>query len=599
MQVSRRGRRTGFIVLASLMFIYVVYVVGTFLALRMGALQSLTRDQKDFGLAATGGHSFWPTHVVLRDLRFRFKDYNIEMELEADLATVRWSPLLLLSKTIEIDEFRANGVRYELLHRVKQESKNRERLAAFPDTGFQRSKVYDSPKPPYRVPPFRIRVRRVEANLREAWLLEYRAIGSFQVTGGFELHEQVEVFPSSLRVRGVRVLVGDKQLASRLDCDVSAQLDPFPGREKLTVAMGASSGRVACQGALSDLSAVGVYVAREDLLLDMAADLDAKLELDHGQLRSSTARAQVAVRRLGLPEGFLTGDLQLLLGVESSGQMTLAGDFRGTDHRTRPLGLTRAGFEVGAAQPKLVEVALEHVEAELDGLQIREPSILRRLGVGAKFPLSKIEQARLKFGYQKPTPGRDGRVELQSQGALAVFPGADRSVSCSYEAEVRCTLGENEATCPVVALECSPLSLASGSESQGRVALRLRALAFDAEGERASSEWAISLGQPREVLRALMPDSAWADLGLALAPLGPVEGRARINRRAGTIAGTIEQLRTGAFSAQAGFLFAERFVSRWRVVTPLGRFGVHQGSTGVQIKPFVAGDWDVLAFGEN
>lgn len=269
------------------------------------------------------------------------------------------------------------------------------------------------------------------------------------------------------------------------------------------------------------------------------------------------------------------------------------------DQVTRSVGLDGARFEVGAAQPKLVEVGLERVEVELDGLQIREPSILRRLGVGAKFPLSKVEQANLKFGYEKPRPGLDGRLELQSQGALAVFPGAERSVSCSYGAEVQCTLGEGEATCPVIALECTPLTLASGSESPGRVALSLRALAFEAERERASSEWALSLGQPREALNALLPDSAWTDLGLALAPLGPVEGRARINRRAGTIAGTIEQLSTGSFSAQGGFLFAERFVSRWRVVTPLGRFGVRQGSTGVEITPFVAGDWDVLAFGEN
>lgn len=581
------------------MFVYVAYVVGTFMALRMGALQSLTHDSKDFRLAATGGHSFWPNRIVLHDLRFRFKDYNIEMELEADRATVSWSPLLLLWKTIEIDEFRASGVRYELLHRVKHESKNRERLAAFPDTGFERSKVYDSPKPPYRVPPFRIRVRRVEAQVREAWLLEYRAIGSLQVTGGFELHERVEVFPSQLHFRGVRVLVGEKQLASRLDCDVGAQLDPFPGREKLAVAIGATSGRVACRGSLEDLTALGIYVPRKDLLLDMGAEVDANLHLDHGRLRTSSARSHVVVRRLGLPDAFLTGDLGVHLGIEASGQARLSGDFQGADDGMRAISLDGARFEVGAVQPKPLEAALEHVEVELNGLQMREPSTLRRLGIGAKFPLSKVEQANLKFEYQTPTPAEQGRLELQSEGAFAVFPGAESSMSCAYEAQARCTLREHQASCPVIALECGPLTLDSGAGSQGRVALSLRALEFEAEGERVSSEWAISLGQPRDVLSALLPNNAWSELGLALAPLGQVEGRARINRRAGTIAGTIDEVRTGPFSAQAGFLFAERFISRWRVITPLGRFGVRQGATGVEVTPFVSGDWDVLAFAEN
>lgn len=595
--VSRRVRRAGVIALLSVALVHAGYVAAVFLALRLGALQSLTEGSRDFKLAATGGYSFWPTRVVLHDVRFRFKDYNIEMDLEAERATVVWSPLWLLQKTVEIDEFRAAGVRYELLHRVKHEGKNRRRLAAFPDTGFERAKVYDSPKPPYGVPPLRIVVRRIEARVEQAWLLEYRAEGSFEVSGGFELHEQVEVFPSQLTFRGAQIFVGQKRLAQRLDCDVSAHIGPFPGREDLTVVLGATSGRVACRGDLDDLSALGVYVTREDLLFDMGATVDTKLELHDGQLRSSSAEGRVAVRRFGLTDAFLSGDLRWVLGIQPDGNLRVNGIWRGDDERERSVELREAGFALGAQQPKLLEAKLQRAQVEFEGLEVRDPTVLRRLA-GGKAPLGKLEQTQARFAYHRATAMEQGKIELQSRGAMAVYPAAGRTVSCGYELAVGCQLNDLGANCPLATLGCAPLLLGAQSSQAERVSARLRALALEWSGSRASSEWVVSLSDPKEVLQVLLPDTAWTDLGLALAPLGPLEGRARVNRRGGTTAGTIERLESGPFSAQGGFVLAESFVSRWRLTTPLGRFGLRQGLTGVEITPFVPADWNVLAFGQ-
>src|SRR5690606_20131014 len=143
------------------------------------------------------------------------------------------------------------------------------------------------------------------------------------------------------------------RLAQRLDCDVSAHIGPFPGREDLTVVLGATSGRVACRGDLDDLSALGVYVTREDLLFDMGATVDTKLELHDGQLRSASAEGRVAVRRFGLTDAFLSGDLRWVLGIQPDGNLRVNGIWRGDDERERSVELREAGFALGAQQPKL------------------------------------------------------------------------------------------------------------------------------------------------------------------------------------------------------------------------------------------------------
>lgn len=598
MQLSSRGRRIVLIVLASLGFAYVVYVLGVFVALRSGVLQALTRESRDVGLEASGGYSFWPTRIVLQGARFRFKDYNIEMELFAPEATIVWSPLSLFEKTIRIDEFRAKGARYEMLHRVKHRHPNRQRLAAFPDTGFTRSKVYDSPRPPYEIPPFRIRVERIVATVSEAWLLEYRAIGHFEVIGGFELHEQVTVLPSRVTFHDVRVFLGEKELAERLKCDLRAQIGPFPGRDELKVALGASSGRFVCDGSLSDLSALRMYFPDSPLLLDARADLDLDLDLFQGQLRASSVIADVQVAQLGLERAAVSGWLELGAEVDPTGAALVSGEFTGDGAAGDALELGFAQLLLGLRQPKLTATTLQSASVRFDDLHVRDPSFLRRATGGSKAPLARLEQANLDVQYVARTQDAAGEFALQSSGALVIFPRVGSSVSCVHRSNLRCMLEAKSAKCADSEIECNPLTVSPKPQRSGDIDVRLHADALELEETRASSAWSIELGSPKEVLRALLPDTAWTNLGLAALPVGSIEGRFRVNRREETIAGTVERLDMGPFSAQAGFVLANSLVSRWRVQTPLGLFGVKQTKDGTEILPFVGKDWDVLALDE-
>jgi len=597
LKLSSGGRRVLAVSLAGLALIYLVYVVGVFAALRWGALAALTKDSRDAHVEAQGGHSFWPTRIVLKNARFRFKDYNIEVMIEVREATILWSPLALLSKRIQIDEFVAEGARYKMLHRVKHRYPNRERLAAFPDTGFSRSKIYDSPKPVYHPPPFRIQVLKIRASVEEAWILEYRALGHMEATGGFDLSADVVVFPGHVAFRGARILVGDKTLASRVDCDLYARIGPFPGREPLDAALAVTDGRaVDCRMALADLSALGVYFPDSPVILEGKAELVAKVELARGQARSSELQVDAHLERLGLEHAFVSGDARVLGRAADTGQLRLTASFSGNPAPRGPLELRLAEVEILAEQPKLTQSKLTAAQLKLGSLNVRDPTLLRQMSESKEAPLVKIGRGDLDLSYVARTPAKPGRFELQSQGALAWFPKPEVAISCEHRASVRCQLVENGASCPGSALACAPATVDFPEGRSASVRASLQTSTLRLAPETATSEWKVSLGNPKAMLQAALPDNAWTDLGLALAPLGDVEGRGRVNLRKRTIAGTIDDVRSGAFSAQAGFMLATSAVSRWRIVTPLGRFGVNQTSSGTNITPFVGHDWDVLAF---
>ena len=589
MLIPLRIRRAIGIGLGGLAFVYLAYVLGIHVALHRGALAALTRDSRDFKLESRGGYSFWPGRIVLEDARFRFKDYNIEVAIEARQISVSWSPWALFAKTIQIDEFVAHDARYKMLHRVKHARRNSERLAAFPDIGFERSKVYDAPKPPYGIPPFKIRVDSIRANVLEVWILEFRALGNFEATGSFELHENVTVFPSHADLRGAQVFVGQKKLSSRFDCDVRANVGPFPGRDPIEKALEVTDAKIVCDADIDDLSVLRMYWPDSEVLLEGTARVRTDLGIARGQARASSAHVDAGIRRLGFEHAFLAGHARLGAEVATTGLVRLTGQFEGEGAGESLLELDAARLELEAEQAKLWQPKLRNASIQLASLDVRDPAFLRRLAGQA--PLLKLERANLTVAYAAPAPEQLGTVKLQSEGAVALFHKADGSISCAYRALLRCSLEERRARCGDSTLECAPLTISAAPDRTGDIGARFHAQVLDLTPERVASEWLVSLGNPKDVLRATLAKSAWTDLGLALAPLGTVEGRVRVNRHQRTIAATIDSAQSGQFSAEASLLFAETMVSEWRVDTPLGRFGVSQTPTGTTVTPFVASDW--------
>lgn len=591
--LSPRARRAILFSLGGLASLYLSYVLVVLAALEAGVLTRLTQATDDLKLEASGGHSLWPGHVVLKDAHLRFKDYNIEMSIEARELSLDFSPWSLLAKTIQVDEVRALDARYKMLHRVHDAQRNQQRLAAFPDIGFERSKVYDSPKPPYAVPPFRVRVSNIRANVLEAWILELRAVGNFQATGGFEVHENVTVFPSHADVRGAELFIAGQKVSSHTDCDLWARLSPFPGRAPVTRALAATDAQISCDVAIDDVSPFRMYWPDPELLLEGEAKLQANLKLVAGQLQSSSADARVHVRRVGFEGAFLAGQAHLSSTADAHGSIRLQGDFRGDETGPSSVALAELRGLAQLAGPQLLAPSLRTAKVHMLGLNVRDPRFARRLSDSEDVPLFKIEQANLELDYQAAASRKPGAFQLRAQGGAALFPKEDTSISCAYRARIECSLQTERALCPGSTLECSPLTVSTSPDKTGAIMAKLVADSLELAPERDSSAWVATLGNPKDLLRATAAENVWTQLGLSLAPLGEVEARIRVNRHQGTIAGTVDDASSGLISARAGFLLAESVVSRWRVTTPLGIFGVNQTQAGTTVTPFVARDWDI------
>jgi hypothetical protein len=595
-KLSLRYRRTLAIVLASLALLYLAYVITIVVAIRRGGLTALTRKSEDIRLEARSGHSLWPGRFVLQDVKFRAKDYNIEMGIDARELEFQLAIFPLFWKVIQIDRVWAKDARYRMLHRVKDGHKNRERLAAYPKLGFARPKVYDTPRPPYSVPPFRILVKHIEGNVLEAWFLEYRAVGRFEALGGFELHRDVHVFPGRVKIYDASVFVGPRQILSTLNCDLQAEVGPFPGKESLDKALGATDGKIACSGRIVDLAPTDVYFPDSPVVVEGQGRFDTQLLLRQGQLFASHANATIEVAKLGVADASLRGQAKLSLVVDDKGLSEAEVSWQGEEPAARPLELARARVQLEVVQAKLWQPELLRADVALLGVELRDPKFLRKLEKNADLPLVRLEGAGLDLGYVSTKVSGRGSFEARSQGAVAVFPKEGSSVACAYQTRIVCSLEQEKADCGGAEVSCAPLAFREGPKDKVGIVAALKADTLALERESADSEWSFFLGNPRHVLHLVAANDVWAELGVLVAPLGDVEGRLRVNRRGRTLGGTIDEFRSGLFSGKAGFVLADSFVSRWRINTPLGRFGLSQTPSGTQITPFVPADWDVLGF---
>lgn len=596
MKLSIGARRALAITAAVLVLLYLAYVSFVYVALGRGALTKLTADVDDFKVDVSGGYSLWPGRVVLDDARLRFKDYNIEVAIEAKRLRLNLELLPLFWKTIELSQFEALDARYKMLHRVKDGKKNRERLAAFPDIGFSRPKVYDTPKPPYGIPPFKIRVPNIRGNVIEAWVLEYRAIGQFEARGGFELHEYVTVLPSQVTAKNVQIFVGKKELARGVQCDLGAQIGPFPGREDLGKVVPVTDGTARCTMDVSDISALEVYAPDSELRFFGQAKLETDLTIKKGQLRSSSLTADVELRELGLEEAYLAGSGRLSLRANTSGGIDVGVDFKGTNPKESALSLDRAKAHVSLEHEELTQAELTKTVLKVERAAIREPAFLRRALGGSDIPLLRVEETNADLTWSVDREGHPGKLDARARGALALFPKPGGVVGCSYEALVACVAEGEKQDCSGSGVKCGPMTLTQGTKRVASLQAELRAEQLELTEGEAKSTWILQGENPKELLQATLAKDVWTELGLALLPLGQIDVKARVNRKKETIAGTIDSFQSGLLSGRGGFITAESFASRWLINTPVGRFAISQGADGAKVHPFPPSDWDVLAF---
>ena len=218
---------------------FAFYLVAANIVLRTHLLRGwLSKNEKRLKVEYSSAWSFYPGHVTVEDLAFRYSDSNIQMYIGVEHANVRFDPVALVKHTIRISKLDAEGATF--LFRLKQESVegSEARIAAFPPIeGFASPPVeHKVPKPPIPDDQYKlwtVELDDVTATLREVWTMEFRYRGEASLTGGFHLRPRRElwVYPSVMLTRGGVLSLGDRDLIRGGEGRLEVQIDAYDTRE--------------------------------------------------------------------------------------------------------------------------------------------------------------------------------------------------------------------------------------------------------------------------------------------------------------------------------------------------------------------------------
>jgi hypothetical protein len=562
-------------------------VGAVWLALHFGLFERLTADERELRLELASGYSFWPGVVHLRDARLAFMDYNVEVEVGAARVELDIGVFSLLSSTLRVEKVEADGAYFRMAHRVRDGLAHERRLAAFPDLGFGRSRVYEEPKPPYRPLPRTLVIEAIDAEVVEAWLLEYRAVGTMRATGGFQLGEEVVVFPSRVTADQVSVFVGDKRLAEQARCDISGRVGPFERRSgELEEVLSVSHGRITCAADLSDLSVAEVYF-NGPLRGGGTGKVSADLALSGGRLVNSQAQLQGAVELVGPSGQTLAVTVSTEVRADAIGTLDWESSLQGPQ-KSGSWFLGQARLRGRLQQRGGTHVAVEKLELMADGAGWSDPALPRQLSQDPRFPLSKLAGGGLRLRYTAP-----GELRVVGAGALALFPGPGEVLSCAAAIEASCQRVGNEMSCSQLEARCAPVAYTSegAAGKTGRMNIDVRSLDWVVREGVADGVLELRTSDPKELLVAVAAPDLLQRIGLTLLPLGELRATLRVAQRPHFIAGHVTKLSAGALRSEGKFLWADTLQSLWEVETPVGRFGIEQRPAGATLSPLVRAGW--------
>ncbi len=240
--------------LATLAALEFAYLTLANLTLLTPLLQKLATSG-DIMVRYDWAYSLWPGRVVVRNLRVRVQDHNVQFQVAVDRGSLDVSLLELATKHFHALRLDADNVSYRMRHKVSRVGKEGPRLAAYPPIeGFSDPPLFEGPpSPPISDADYNlwdVRIEGITAHVKEVWILEYRYRGAGIARGNFHVKPArwYEVYPASLELEGGELTLGDVPVARRayavIDCKVDgSDAQKLSGMQPFTKIHGAVRGR--------------------------------------------------------------------------------------------------------------------------------------------------------------------------------------------------------------------------------------------------------------------------------------------------------------------------------------------------------------------
>ncbi|HMJ13701.1 MAG TPA: hypothetical protein VK524_19925, partial [Polyangiaceae bacterium] len=417
------GRVLGVALLVALA-IELVYVLGATLILRAHLLERwLNSDPDDLSVRFDSAWSFVPGEVKVRGLRVRVQDSNVQFLLTIDEANASIALFELMQRRFHVTEVEAKGTRFSMRNRFEDVAGQELRARAYPPIeGFA-----DPPLKGWKVPhrklgaqPFQIEIERVDAEVLELWILEYRYEGPARARGGFRLipRERVRVGPAELELAGGKLWFGkDRPLAEPLKATLRCRLEDFDVR--------ATHGwhvfdHVSAKGSLAasirGLESTRAYLHGSAVTVGAGAGtLSADLGLDKGRfLPGSRATYRSARIEFSKAPARLTGDVSLTLKVEERDR-----------HPLGSLSVSAEKIEVQVHERlgKLQPAEITGMKMNLATRQLRLSETWKMAALDLAIPQAKVPDARLltalagnpkSFSVERGSAAAAARARLDS-----------------------------------------------------------------------------------------------------------------------------------------------------------------------------------------
>lgn len=217
-------------VVAVLFFLQFAYLAIGNGVLRSRLIKAKVEAAEGLHLDYAGAYTLWPGHVHLRELSFRFEDYNVQFEVALGPAELDISLSQLLFKKFRVTRLDARDTRFRFRHKLIVVGDEAERVAAYPPIrGFADPPYYRGVRPPHRPADrklWEVRIENVTARVSELWVMEYRFVGEGVARGSFVVQPTrwVQVEPAWLEVEHGKLTLGRhvlaEQVRGRIRCSI-------------------------------------------------------------------------------------------------------------------------------------------------------------------------------------------------------------------------------------------------------------------------------------------------------------------------------------------------------------------------------------------
>ncbi|MBL8951911.1 MAG: hypothetical protein JNK82_14105 [Myxococcaceae bacterium] len=261
--MRRRLLKLALLVASPLLF-YVI-VANAFLA--SGLLTRLTnQNPTKFSMSYGRALTWWPGKVWVRDFRMSYASWSVAFDLELGETRADIHLLELFQRRFHAEDVRSRAVAWRLQKKSEPATFGSLRDAAQPGIAGVVPFVF-GPRPEPNAPqkkkkPWSVQLDRVDAVVRELWVLEFRWNGVGRASGDFEVRpmESYWVGPAELRLAPGTVTVGRHEVSKAFGGEAVTVITrtPIVRTEKLRM-LGGLNVDGHFHGSIDDLSLARIY----------------------------------------------------------------------------------------------------------------------------------------------------------------------------------------------------------------------------------------------------------------------------------------------------------------------------------------------------